>query len=286
MKPQKQNEDTLVITLNSEDGFSGIDSDPNNPLARALNSLLKTGRPIKRLSACYFDPQPIETGVRWFGTFVYSDGDRLVYFPGLAEMQPSLQTSKSGSPIRQQSFEVDHLSLEAHRRDWHLTTKGSTAHVGIYPTINLGDGRVLWFGLSIASPDTLRLLRTSTRIEAQAHSNDSRRRAEVFMASRDGVIYNTLMVNTKYSRPSIPSFAHFTVIAGPTGFTDYFGEHRAFPLDSPYISPKLPDMLQNIPMRSHHISLEPHIDLQIITSVLPGIVTVPAAFTSPVPSVA
>jgi hypothetical protein len=283
MTARKQTEDTLVITCNSEGGAPGIDSDPDNPLARALNSLLNTGRPIKRLSACYFDPLPMGTGLRWFGTFVYSDGDRLIYFPGLAEMHPSLQTSKSGGLINQQSFQVDHLSLEAHRRDWHLTTKGSTGHAGSYPTIDLGDGRVLWFGLSIASPDTLRLLRSSTKVEAQAHPNDSRRRAEVFMASRNGVVYNTLMFNTENYRPIAPSFAHFTVIAGPSGFADYFGEHHAFPFESPYISPKLPEVPLDIPaIRSHRISLEPHVDLQIITTVLPGVVTVPATFTSPV----
>lgn len=283
MTTRKQTADTLVITCSSEDGSPGIDSDPNNPLARALNSLLNTGRPIQRLSACYFDPLPMATGIRWFGTFVYSDGDRLIYFPGLAEMQPSLQTSKSAGPIKQQSFKVDHLSLEAHRRDWHLTTKGSTGHVGGYPTTDLGEGRVLWFGLSIASPDTLRRLRTLTKVEAQAHSNDAHRRAEVFMASRNGVVYNTLMFNTTNYRPIVPSFAHFTVIVGPFGFADYFGEHRAFPFESPYISPKLPEVLRDIPMRSHRISLEPHVDLQIITTVLPGVVTVPAAFTSPMP---
>jgi hypothetical protein len=281
MTTPKQTADTLAITYSADDGTPGTDSDPDNPLARALNSLLDTGRPIQCFSACYLNPLPMASGIRWFGTFVYSDGDRLIYFPGLAEMQRGLQTSKGAGPIKKQSFRVDHLSLEADRRDWHLTKKGSTGHVGRYPTTDLGDGRVLWFGLSIASPKTLRRLRTRTKVEAHIHPNDSLRRAEVFKNAREGIVYNTLMFNTTSNHLIVPGFAHFTVIVGPCGFADYSGGQYAFPVGSPYITPKLTGAV-NIPVRSHRVSLEPHVDLQIIAAILPGAVTVPATFTNPV----
>ena len=281
MTKPKQTAGTLVITRSSDNGLPGTDSDPNNPLARALNSLLSTGRPIERFSACYFDPLPMASGIFWFGTFVYSAGDRVIYFPGLAAMKQYLQMSKGAGPIKQRAFEVDHLSLQSHRRDWHLTAKGSKGHIGRFPTTDLGEGRVLWFGMSIAAPDTLRRLCTHTKVEAHIHPNDAHRRADVFKVAREGVAENVLMLNTTNHPLAWPRFAHFTVIAGPCGFADYSGEHLALPLGSPYISPKLPDVLTGIPSRSHRISLDPHVDLQIVTAILPGAVTIPATFTSP-----
>jgi hypothetical protein len=130
-------------------------------------------------------------------------------------------------------------------------------------------------------PQALRPLHTHTAVKAFIHPNDIRRRADVFTEARDGAVFNTLMFNTAVQNLVMPSFAHFTVIAGPCGFPEYFGSHLALPFGSPHIAPRLPDPLTNVSLRSHRVSLAPHVDLQIVTTILPGEVTATAAFTSP-----
>lgn len=139
---------------------------------------------------------------------------------------------------------------------------------------------MLWFGMGVAS-GALRPLHTKTAVTAFIHPNDVRRRVDVFKEARDRVVFNTLMFNPNIQHITMPSFAQFTVIAGPCGFADYKGPQLAMPFGSPYVRPRLPDALPSLALRSHRVSLEPHLDLQIITAILPGEVTETATFTSP-----
>jgi hypothetical protein len=164
-----------------------------------------------------------------------------------------------------------------------MTTLRSTDHVGSnrnsgFPTIDLGDGRVLWFGLSIPHPHVLRPLRESTKAIGQVNARDARRRADVFVRAREGVDFNDLMFNTEIEHIPQPSYAHFTVIAGPSDFPEYIGEKLAFPIGSPFA--KLPERFTKIPMRRHRLRLTPYADVEITTAILPGEITVPFALTS------
>src|ERR1019366_7445998 len=98
---------------------------------------------------------------------------------------------------------------------------------------------------------------------------------------RDGVVFNTLLFN-QIGRPSVPGFGHFSVIVGPCGFTSYGGEKLGLPFASPFVTPGLRD-LTNVYLRTHRLRLDPHVDIEIITAILPGRVNVPVALTSPVP---
>ena len=272
--------DILTITLTAHDGTPGVDRDAANPLARALNRLLRTGKPFERLHACYFDPLPMASGIRWFGVFVISEAGRVVYFPGLTQLHDRTFTSRGTETITRRKFTVDHLSLQADRKSWHLTGTGTKPHVGKYSTTDLGNGRVLWFGMSVASPDVLRRLHVNTDVEAHVPSGDSRRRGEVLMDARDGIVFNTVLFSELNRKLVVPSFAHFYVIAGPCGFPAFRGSVPGLPIGSPYVSPPLLN-LSELPLRIHRISLEPHVDLDVVTMILPGSVTVPAALTSP-----
>jgi len=71
--------DELAITWQSEFGVPGVDADPLNPLARALDRLLSDGQPFSRLALCFFAEGDIDSGdirdPRWFGAFVHSAGE-------------------------------------------------------------------------------------------------------------------------------------------------------------------------------------------------------------------
>jgi hypothetical protein len=192
--------DKLEITFTEHTGAPGTDSDPHNPLARALSRLLKTGKPFGWIHACYFNPLPMAKGLRWLGIFMYSEGDRVIYFPGLREPQAQTFTSRGSEPIQRRQFQVDHLSLEADRRDWHLTGTGAKPHIGTYRSTDLGQGRVLWFGMSIASPDVLRLVHTRTLVDAQVPPTDARRRGDVIMRAREDVVFNEVLFNGEHRK--------------------------------------------------------------------------------------
>jgi hypothetical protein len=271
--------DILKITHTVSDGASGVDNDARNPLARALNSLLKTGRPFERFSACYFNPVPMAVGIKWFGTFVFSNGGRVIYFPGFGERQRMTLTSSGRGAVQQHEFEVDHFSLEANLRKSHVTEYGTKQHMGGFPTTDLGEGRVLWFGMSIASPDVFRPVKTRTEVEAQLPPTDSRRRADITVQAREGVVFNTLLFDQD-RQPVIPCFGHFSVIVGPCDHQPYRGDKLGVPFGSPFVTPPLGNLVNGF-LRSHRISLEPHADIEVVTAVLPGRVTVPAALTFP-----
>ncbi len=269
--------DSLKITYTVPEGLPGVDGDAHNPWARAHRRLLETGQPIEKLLACYVDPLPIAVGLRWFGTFVFSAGGRLIYFPGLTERQGITLTSKRQSTTTQYQFEGDHVSLEANRQHWHITESGTKKHLGSYRTADLGAGRALWFGMSIASAEVLRAVKVSTEVESHVPSGDTLRRAEVAVRAREGLDFNVLLFDQNHS-PLLPGFCHFSLIVGPCGFEPYQGPKLGVPFGSPFIEPPLGNLM-NLFHRSHRLSLAPHVEVEIVTTMLPGRVTVPLALT-------
>jgi len=225
------------------------------------------------------NPTPLREGLFWFGTFVFSDGGRVIYFPGLRDHQLWTFAAGANGTIRQERFEVDHCSLDSSRATWHVTEQGSRRHIGTFRTEALGEGRVLWFGMAIASPDVLRPALKETLAKAAVPLNDAERRIAVALQAREGVVFNTLLVDQDHA-PTAPGFMHFSVIVGPVGFAPYRGTQLAFPFGSPYINPPLAN-LTGIFLRSHRLSLPPYFDIEVVATTLPGAVTVPATFTSP-----
>ena len=212
-------------------------------------------------------------GLRWFGTFVFSDGGRTIFFPGLRDRQHLTRTAKGGSTPIEHQFEAEHFSLERDRREWHVTDSGKDEHKGRFPRRIYGEGRVLWFGLSLASSrrSSLGQAFRPPKSNAQIPPGDSRRRADVLTQAREGILFNTLLLSE--SQPEIDGFCHFAVIAGPHGFAPYRGNQLGVPFGSPFVAPPLGN-LQSLFLRSHRLSLEPHVDIEIVTASLPGRVIV------------
>jgi len=271
--------DFLRITFSAPDGAPGSDIDVFNPLARAHRNLFKSGQPFERLTACYFNPAPLAFGLRWFGVFAVSSAHRVLFFPGLADRQSLTLRSENKDPIVTHQLEVDHFTLEASRRDWHLTGTGTPVHLGRFPTADLGEGRTLWFTMSIASPDVLRTVQADTEVHAETPSSDTARRVDVAVAAREGVMFHELLFHPT-ERQRLPAFGHFAVIVGRCGFPEYRG-NRLVQMSSPFIS--LYDPRQQVFWRSHRLRLEPHVDIEIATAVLYGTVSVPVALASAAP---
>ncbi len=77
----------IKLSWHIEGGLLGTDNDTNNPLARATRSPLVDGKPLQKLSLCFYSDSIVDgtegkQNLKWFGVFVLSSADRLIFFPG------------------------------------------------------------------------------------------------------------------------------------------------------------------------------------------------------------
>jgi len=226
---------------------------------------------------CFFDTG--QNAFRWLGVAVHSAGDRILFFPGYAATPAEIHSFLAGNQVWNQPFVFDHASLESDLRTWHVTTPGSTEHLGRPRTLDLGESCVLWFGLSVADENALRLVREETVVTAPVPPSDGRRRIEAFIAARDKVQFPLISRNTEHPRRTDASFLHFAFVVGPKGFPEYTSPEIAAPYNSPFLATPLPIVFRDLPIRSHRVELSSTIDLQIICCELPGTLKAPLTFT-------
>lgn len=270
-------EDTLSFKWRLNAGRPGLDSDQSNPLSRSLAQLANTGKPFSRLVLSFLDEG--NGRARWFGAFV--EGKRTMFFPGFAEAFDGIDTHRGQKPYVRRPFNFDHLSLDPDRETWHLTSPGSVDHLGSPRTLSLGDGRVLWFGLSFPSPDAFRPLQDETLAEFAVPSGDAERRRAVVTDARKDAEFPMLSLPAGELLEGQNSYIHASVIAGPAGFETYLGPEHGFPIGSPYLESPFPDVLDDLPMCIHRLHLSANTDIQITLTRLSGKLIVPVAFTGP-----
>ena len=269
--------DTIAIDWLMDAQRPGIDKNPVNPLHRSLAQLISTGKPFSRLSLAFLQDENDQ--LRWFGSF--AQGKRAFFFPGFSTAFDGIDAHPGQNPKVRKPFDFDHLSLEHDRRHWHLTTKGSTDHLGSPRTLELGDGRYLWFGLSFGSVNSFLPVYDQTRLEFSCPSSDADRRRKAIMDAREDAEFPILSLPDGALKSESGTYFHTSVIAGPPGFDTYLGGEHAFPIGSPYLATPFPDRLINLPSKIFRLSLSADTDLQITLMRLRGRLLVPVTFTGP-----
>lgn len=175
---------------------------------------------------------------------------------------------------------VDHLTLEKDRESWHATTPRSKRQFGGPTTLDLGDGKVLWFGMSVADDNALRVVKKQTLVQAAIPPSDAHRRTDVFRNAREATTCPIVALNTATTMEGF-GFYHFSFIVGPVGFPAYTGCEHGFPKGSPFLATPLPDYMPGVDASIYCCRLEPFCDLQLTVMRLPGTLNVPLAITSP-----
>ena len=176
--------ETLELAFEVDGARPGTDRCADNPLARATDCLFRQGRPFSRLSKCFF--RGIDGRLRWLGIFVHSAGNRIIFFPGFAQLHKEVVGYRDDVLAWDRPFQIDHLSLESDWLDWHFTEPRSADHIGNFRTLPLGLGVVHWFSMSVQTQDDLRVLRRRTLVSAPTPARDVERRTEVFLRAIDG----------------------------------------------------------------------------------------------------
>jgi hypothetical protein len=275
--------DELRFSWTMNAGTAGVDSDPVNPFARALNRLLKDGQPIKQLSKCFLTLPAFKgdaAALRWLGVFVYSAGDRLLFFPGYTNPPDKIVGFRGSSVMFDEDVVTDHLSLERDGKSWHATTPNSKQHFGGPKPLDLGNGCALWCGWSFQNRDAMRELKQTTEVRATVPASDARRRADVIIKAREGNDFPIVSLTTEHAYAPEPSFYHFSIIVGPPGFPVYTGAEHGFPKDSPFLLDPLPNRIQ-APVATFRMAMASYCDIQISLMKLPGRINVAYALTSP-----
>jgi hypothetical protein len=275
---------SVEAKLTLREGEEGIDADPSNPLARATHRLLNEGQPLKRIHVSFFNPGS-GLGLRWVGAFVWSAGERLVFFPGFVAPIDvvSLASSSEPTPV-DRGFNVDHITLEKDLRTWHITTQGmNRKRLGGYMTQNLGAGRAFWCGMHVRSPECLRLLKRDTVVTTQVPPSDKTRRGKILQAAFEEAPHSCATIDEK-TRITQPNFIYIGLIVGPADFEHVFEQPKlilGLPRDLPFVQSRKSRPEEQFGLSLGRAKLNAPLEIDIVTALVPGTMTVPMAFTSP-----
>src|SRR5262249_6531395 len=157
-------------------GADGVDSDSSNPLSRAFRRPLEEGAPYGGHSLCFYfgEEQDLRTNreLRWLGVLLLSVS-RVLFFPGLSISTDWIDSTIVGRSDPRHSFNLDHVSLEPGRQRWHFTAPRSREHYAAGRTPDVGEDRLLWFGLSLSGEHVLREVWRSTEVLYPSPPSDS-----------------------------------------------------------------------------------------------------------------
>lgn len=276
-------EDRHTFAYRFSHGQPGRDGDPANVLCRSLHFLLEEGHPQRAVTLCMMGD--VETApeepIRWFGVFVLSEGRRVLYFPGFFQPKGRVVALSGRSQMADRPFRVDHLTLEPDLASWHLTEGPSRRRHQSGPnTKELGKGRVLWCGMSVAKGTVFREVYRETLVAASVPGSDAERRSENFQEAALADEDQLIPPPPSNTFSGQPEFLHFALIAGPEGFPVVKGQHFMTPHNSPWVEPRLPDPLTGVYLRSHRLPIGEGLEVEIAATRLPGRLTVPVSFTS------
>jgi len=274
---------TLRLTFSLEPGLPGTDDDPQNPMSRAFQSLLVDGKPFRDVALCFYGGDETKSSLlppkKWLGVFILSEGNRILFFPGLSMNPNWVQQDTLRGSTKREDFDLDHLSLEPSRLRWHITSTGSRDHQSVGRTPELGDSRLLWLGMSIADESLLRDLKAETKVIAQSPSTDSDRRLRKFTEVVNGAAHNIISLPKEAKLKFSEGFLHFTFVFGNQSAVLYKDVGRLLPINSPYLAREQLQALDSYPIRFHEVKLGKNVSIQIGCSWLPGSPSIPMILT-------
>jgi hypothetical protein len=258
---------TKAFTLLSRIGVPGVDDDPANPLARASRRLLDEGlRSVSAIPAVLVDA-PSDAPV-WLGFFVLTESGRILFFPGITHRYERMQGGLwDGRGRFERELDVDHLTLEADQRTWHMTDRAGQERQGGGRTRDVGASRVLWVCVTASGVSDFRPLKASTIVRFEPVSNVKERQARIdqFLACVSNGASSPILLQT---RPPGDFVLHVGVTVAPTGAAPYNGDGMPFPYAAPGIERLRPPAGT---IASHGaLLLSSEIEIQVLAAWLPG----------------
>ena len=233
----------LTLQMTSESGTGELEVDLDHPLVGAFRKAIETGKPPGRWLFFMVEDQP-DLAPIVVGTFVYTPGDRFLFFPGSSTV---LAADHSEAPFAGKRLE--HLTLDPPgkpgKHSSHVAVAGSPHKQsrGIrYTTTPPSDFMVPWFSLVVSN------LRGFHRLPRQLHIHFPPPRPDV---TRFGEQLLAAGGSTSVPLPppaGNPNYLQFDIWAG-RGV--HWREAREKPLSWPY----KPELVANAPESEQRVTV-------------------------------
>lgn len=252
------------FVLVARNGSSGADVAPENPLARATRRLLDEGhRTVSAIPATLSD----QAGATfWLGFFALTEVGRVLFFPGFKDRFERIAGGLwDGRSQFDRKLDVDHLTLEANRRTWHITDHSRRRYQRGARTRDVGEGRVLWFCVTTSGPSDFRPLKARTFVPFRPVANEevARDREARFFACVGNGASSTLSLP---ERPPGDSALHVAVVVAAPGAPPYDGDGMPFPFAAPGVE-RIAPATSGVLVR---LLLSPAVELQILATWVSG----------------
>jgi hypothetical protein len=271
---------TMEISYPLPDSEAGVDDDQENPLARALRPLMEMHKQLPGIRLAFLAEGNDAPPSQWLGIFVPSPGDRILFFPGLDVDLFRVRGTDGGIARFDKQFDLDHISLDKDSGTWHITSPKSKVHQGGPKALDLGQGRVFWFGMAVSDLSVLRKTRQRTTAAFQVNDKAIQHKVTQFQSAIAG------SESVKVPLPPRPAsgdwFPLISVIVGPKGFPLHNGPEWGAPYGSPFVTGE-PSPDQRFSVGRNQFPLDDATDVQLATTWIPGKMAIPMILTSPKP---
>lgn len=248
--------DTLKMDLKLPMGRGT--STESSCLMRPFLRLFRTGKPPGKINYIFY--RHIDKSAYNLGSLCYSEGGRILFFPGFKAKDLLWFLNKKGDfkKFKLSDFFVDHFTLESDFKKMHLTLlkKNRTSgkqYPAEFKTLKIDKDIFFWFGLSIQYPSLLEPTAKTTSITLPTPSSDAKRRIQNVIDARKDAIFHILEQSNKKAF-STNEFIHFNFFICPDD-TDIPKEHvfQSLPTKEPIVSNFHSD--EPIPYRQYHVAL-------------------------------
>jgi hypothetical protein len=120
--------------------FGELNRNPDQPLVlqRACRAIAEDGRPQTAPSLVLLQPHRERQEVCWFGVFVLSQGERVVFFLPYEATGFDFLDGRTNHALG--GYPVDHITLAVDRHRWHFTGTDPERHTGGPRTVPLTGG--------------------------------------------------------------------------------------------------------------------------------------------------
>jgi hypothetical protein len=219
---------------------------------------LRTGVPPGKINYIFY--RHVDEASYNLGSFCYSEGKRIIFFPGFQARDLLWRIDKKGdfSKYAVSDFVVDHFTLDRDFRKTHLTLQkkdkpARKQYPATFKTLKLNGNIYFWFGLSIQRPSLLEPTPENTTVSAPTPSSDAKRRMQEIIDARNDAIFHIVEQADK-SPFSSEEFIHFNFFVCP-GDIDIPKEHvfLSLPTKEPIVVNF--HSQEPLPYRQHHVAL-------------------------------
>jgi hypothetical protein len=208
----------MELSYSLADRETGLDEYPQNPLARALVTLMEMDKQLPSIRLAFLAEGRIRRPCAGSACSSAPPVTASCSFPASTSIS-SVRGTEGGVARFDKQFGLGHVSLEKHRGTWHITNPKSKAHQERTDRARRGEDRVVWFGMAVRDLWILRRAKQRTNVTFRVKDKNMQHK----LTQLQGAIAGDESVKVP-PLPKSPDGSWFPLISnivGPLGFSLY-----------------------------------------------------------------